>query len=344
MLKKVLKVSAIVSIAIASANAAVPAMPGEYVGVYNVTSDSARISFLDNSANEDGFKVYVKDSNGNMVTSLSQNPILVPKNDSGSLYQYANITNLDANTLYLLSVTAYNADGESTPTTPSSVNNGRIHTNTSMCKPSMPGEYVGTYNVTDNSARISFMDNSDNEDSFTIKVYNYNTNQLVKTISVPAKDGTGSYQYANITNLNPNTIYKVKVNAESEACGASDATTPSSVNNGRFKTVNSTCPTKPSEYVGVYNVTNSGARISFIDNADNEDGFKAYVYNHATGELVKTVEIPAQTGVGKYQYANIESLCPDTIYEVKVSAFNSSCESDKTAPSSQNNGRFKTKN
>ncbi|HIP12059.1 MAG TPA: hypothetical protein EYG73_04980 [Arcobacter sp.] len=320
--------------------AAIPSTPGPYVGVYNVTDTTARVSFTDNSADEDGFKIYIHDENDVFDATLAVNPIMVPKNDSGDPFQYMNISGLSAHTIYKLHVTAFNADGESAATVPSSENNGRLETSPPVCQPAMPGEYVGTYNITNTSARISFLDNSNNEDGFRIRVYNFNTNALVQTIDVDPVAGTGGFQYANITGLTVDTLYKVVITAFASGCGESEPTHPSSVNNGRFKTTNETCPLTPGGYVGTYNLTNDGARVSFIDNADNETGFKVYVYNGAT--LVKTLTLPAVTSIGGYQYATITGLAANTFYTVKVSAFNTSCESPTTTPSSITNGRFTT--
>jgi hypothetical protein len=98
----------------------------------------------------------------------------------------------------------------------------------------------------------------------------------------------------------------------------------------------------PGGYVGTYNVTSTGARISFLDNSNNEDGFKVYLYNYNTNALVNTLTLPAVSGLGGYQYANLLGLTADTKYAVRVSAFNSSCESRKTDSGSITNGRFQT--
>jgi hypothetical protein len=343
IIKNVLTVAGLVLFSTEIATASVPNTPGPYMGVYNVTETTARISFLDNSTDEDGFKVYIHDANNVFDATLVPNPILVPKNDGGELYQYVNIMNLTPNTLYKLKITAYNSDGESAPTFASSINNGRIKTSPPVCQPAMPGEYVGTYNITNTSARISFLDNSNNEDGFKVYVYKKDTNALIKTITVPAVSGTGGFQYANITDLMPNTAYTVAITAFSSGCGESAPTHSSSSTNGRFKTTNETCPLMPGGYVGTYNVTSTTARISFVDNADNETGFKVYVYEKATNTLVNTLTLPSVTGVGGYQYANISGLTANTRYAIRVSAFNNSCESDKTLSSSTTNGRFLTK-
>jgi len=339
--KKLLVLSSVLSSSLLMATN-VPNAPGSYVGVWNVTPTSARISILDNSSNEDGFKVYVyNNTNGVLDSSISPNPIIVPKNDSGSIYQYADILNLEPNQFYEVKVTAFNDAGESSATNPSSENGGRFTTQ-EVCTPEMPGEYVGVWNVTEYGARISFKDNSDNEDGFKVYVYKYGTNELVKTLDLDHTYQNGDYVYADIFCLEPNTLYQVKVTAYN-SCGESKATTPSSENNGRFKTEAIQCPAKPNDYVGVYNVTENSARISFLDNAYNEDGFKVYVKNYATGEIVKTIDVPAKEGVGKYQYANITGLEPNTVYQVAVSAYNCECESEKTTASSETNGQFRTK-
>jgi len=340
--KKILLSAGLFALLASAASAAVPNMPGPYVGTYNVTDSSARISFLDNSTDEDGFKVYVY-KDGALDTSLASNPIIVPAHDAADPYQYVTINDLDAGSLYQVKVSAFNSDGESAKTTPSSEMNGRFRTSPRVCKPEMPGEYVGTYNVTENSARISFLDNSDNEDGFKVYVYEYAGNKLVKTITVPAVNGTGDYQYANITGLKPNTIYQVRVAATSSDCGDSDLTHPSSATNGRFRTSNDNCPAMPGGYVGTYNVTSNSARISFLDNSDNETGFTVKVYKYGNNTPVQTFTLPPSCGVGAYQYADIDGLDSNTIYQVKVSAYNCDCTSKETTPSSTNNGRFRTK-
>ena len=340
MTKKIIS-SIGLSVLLTTTLSAAPSSPGPYVGVYQITETSARISFLDNSTDEDGFRVYIHDENDVFDATVVPNPVLVPANNSGDLNQYANIEDLTPNTLYKLRVTAYNATGESAPTIASSINNGRIRTGQPVCQPAMPGEYVGTYNITNSSARISFLDNSNNEDGFKVYVYNSDTNVLVQTIMVDSLSGIGGFQYANITGLMANTLYRVAVTAFSAGCGESTPTHASSITNGRFRTTNQTCPLMPGGYVGTYNVTNNSARISFLDNANNEDGFKVYLYDN-TNALIRTLTLPAVSGLGGFQYANLTGLNANTQYAVRVSAFNSSCESQKTLSSSLTNGRFHT--
>ena len=339
--KKLLVASSIFASSLLMATT-VPNAPGDYVGVWNVTPTSARISIIDNSSNEDGFKVYIyNNTDGVLDTSLSPNPIIVPKNDDGSIYQYVDLTNLEPNEFYEVRVTAFNEAGESASTNPSSENGGRFTTQ-EVCTPEMPGEYVGVYNITTDGARISFKDNSDDEDGFKVYVYKYDTNELVKTIDLDQTAVVNGYVYTNIDGLEANTFYKVAVTAYN-SCGESKATVASSETNGWFRTEQNPCPAMPNEYVGVYNVTEDSARISFLDNAFNEVGFRVYVTDYETGEYVKIINVPAKEGVGSYQYADITGLESDRVYLVAVSAYNCECESEKTSASSETNGQFRTK-
>jgi len=346
IIKSIFTISGLSLLLTGTATATIPNAPGPYVGVYDITNTTARVSFIDNSTNEDGFKIYIHDENDVFDATVTPNPVMVPKNDGGNLHQYATISELTPNSFYKLKVTAYNADGESTPTISTSEYNGRVRTSPPVCKPAMPGEYVGVYNITKNTARISFKDNSSNEDGFNVYVYNYKTDALIKTITLPALSGSGKYQYANITGLAEDTLYRVAVTAFSSGCGESDATRSSSETNGRVRTTTTnnvtTCPTMPGAYVGTYGITSNSAKISFLDNANNETGFKVYLYDYNTHGLLNTLTLPAVTGVGGTQYTKINGLTANTRYVVEVSSFNSSCESNRTSPGSEMNGRFLT--
>ncbi len=316
-----------------------PTKPSENISVSNITDHTAKISFIDNATNEDGFKVYICNMDGTSDSSISPNPIIVPKNDSKIPYQSVTLTGLDLEKMYQLKITAFNQAGESPATCPSMLNGGTFMTGTPLV-PEMPGEYVGVWNITESSARISFKDNSYNETGFKAYLYKYDTDELIDTLYLDAIKGTGEYQYGDYTNLEPDTLYKVRVSAYN-CVGESELTTPSSLTNGRFRT-DATCPAMPGEYVGVYNVTSTSARVSFLDNSDNEDGFNVYVYEYDSDTLIDKIQAEALEGVGDYQYANITNLTPDTLYKVRVSAYNRSCESEKTTPSSETNGRFRT--
>jgi len=87
-------------------DADIPLAPSS-VGVYNITNDSARVSFMDNANNEavtNGFIIYNND--GNIILAT------LPRNRYLNEYQYANLTNLLPNTPYTIRVVAANAAGE----------------------------------------------------------------------------------------------------------------------------------------------------------------------------------------------------------------------------------------
>jgi len=84
----------------------IPLAPSQ-VAVYNITSDSARVSFMDNSNNEaivDGFRVYNNDDNSTMAS--------LGRDRYPNEYQYTNLTGLTPDTLYTIRVVSRNAAGE----------------------------------------------------------------------------------------------------------------------------------------------------------------------------------------------------------------------------------------
>ena len=80
--------------------------PGPYIGVTDINTSAVRVSFLDNSDNEDGFIIYTDEGL----------KFLVPKNDEmKKRYQYANLTGLTCDKTYKIEVVAYKNDVNSTP-------------------------------------------------------------------------------------------------------------------------------------------------------------------------------------------------------------------------------------
>jgi len=82
----------------------VPNAPGSYIGVTDINDTAVRIEFLDNSANETGFRIF-----GDINQTLPEN------NETANPYVQVNLTNLDCNQTYSIQALAFNNDGNSTP-------------------------------------------------------------------------------------------------------------------------------------------------------------------------------------------------------------------------------------
>ncbi|HHB94905.1 MAG TPA: hypothetical protein ENK88_07145 [Campylobacterales bacterium] len=178
---------------------------------------------------------------------------------------------------------------------------------------------AGTYNPTDTTVRLSFKDMADDEEGF--KIYH---NGAILT-QVGAKDDTGAYQYTNLTGLTPSTLYTINIVAFN-----SDGESVPLVKSFRTKEANPhahpNSPAKPTN-VGTYETTDSTTRMSFLDNATDEEGFRVY----HNGTVIATVD--AKEGAGTYQYIDLTGLNSCQLYTIKLVAYNSFGESDATIKS-----------
>jgi len=187
-------------------------------------------------------------------------------------------------------------------------------------------EKPGIYNIKKHSARISFMDNSNNEEGF--KIYNNGTELLI-TKPTSLKEGMG-YQYQDITDLDSCTIYQLTIVAYNTVFQSHKSKT------GSFRTL---CDSQlnPPNSIGVYNIKETTARISFYDYSTNEDGF--YIYNH--GKLFKTIPTINKLGKG-WQYINLSDLNASTYYNLTIESFDN-IGNKSGIPIGQSNGKFRTK-
>jgi len=288
-----------------SAIADVPSAPIN-AGAYGFTHNSARLSFLDTDNNETGFKIYqFAPTDAGVIAT-------VDAKEGNNSYQYVTLTGLNPSQLYGVNIVAYNADGESAVLTK------WFRTIAPPPTPAQPTN-VGAYNQTEHSVRISFMDNADNETGFRIDDRNGTT--LATLPASSPKSSTGEYQYKTVTGLKTCTLYTTNIVAFN-ANGDSEATEKSFMTTGCMAPEET--PLAPSA-VGVYNITDTSARVSFMDNSNNEaliDGF--IIYNNEDNSTMAT--LPRDRYDHEYQYANLTELLPDTLYTIRVVSRNSAGE------------------
>ena len=84
-------------------------------------------------------------------------------------------------------------------------------------------------------------------------------------------------------------------------------------------------PTAP-VHLGVYNITDTTARLSFKDMSSDEVGFKV-THLQDGNRLLTMVSSTDIKGLDKYQYINLMDLKPLTLYTINIVAYNSNGES-----------------
>ncbi len=161
--------------------------------------------------------------------------------------------------------------------------------------------------VTACSAKISWQDNSDNEDGFEVYVLLDDGGSKLNGIFFVNQPNDTS---AQIHNLKPNQKYLVIVKAKNCA-GKSEELTAT------FTTKAVATPPKAPTDLKVVSKNDKCVRLSWKDNADNESGYEIY----QDGKLLKTIDANCHCTL-------IADLEPDTNYHFEVKAINSAGSSD----------------
>jgi hypothetical protein len=178
----------------------VPADPTNLMATA-VASTQVDLAWMDNSNNEDGFRVERSDDGGGTWNPVGQT--------AANVTSFSN-TGLTSATGYMYRVYAFNAVGDSAnPAGPISV------TTTTGTPPAAPSNLV-TLDSTQSSLTLGWTDNSSNETGFTVQIAtDKNFTQSVQSFNV-GPDVT-SYQFYPLA---PNTKYYMRV-AAFNAAGSS---------------------------------------------------------------------------------------------------------------------------
>jgi hypothetical protein len=306
MKKKIVSLMLILGILTSFANASVPNAPGPYIGITLIDDNTIRINFLDNSDNETGFII-----TGDCLST----PIILPANNETVNSQvYVNITDLPCDELCCFEIVAYNADGNSTISDKRCFNFHATFGVVCAEVPNAPGSYIGITDINDTAVRVNFLDNSDNEDGFLVFDRTGDIN-----VTVPENNATQPSQtYVNLDGLTCNRTYFIKALAFNNI-GNSETSDERAFN--IESTFGITCPIEvpnaPGPYIGVTDINDTAVRVNFLDNSDNEIGFRVF-----GNDINESVSANDET-ISSQVYHDIENLICNQLYIIKAVAFNS---------------------
>ena len=170
-----------------------------------------------------------------------------------------------------------------------------------------------TWRLRETSVRISFVDNANGEAGF--RFINADTGEILGN-QLPAVTGTGTSTIGQINGLTAGTTYSVRVetlfNDERESSVSEPIT---------FTTTGDTPPPPPVETdeeatsLHTWRLRETSVRVSFVDNADGETGFR--FINANTGATLGN-QLPAVNGRGTSTIGQINGLRAGTTYRVLV--------------------------
>ncbi|MCF7875439.1 fibronectin type III domain-containing protein [Candidatus Bipolaricaulota bacterium] len=236
-----------------------------------------RLTWEDNSDNEAGFRIY---RNGSEIATVSANTTSFTD------------TGLASNTEYTYRVSSYN-DGKESPLTDG------LTVSTPVQVSVAPGN-ISSKILSPTRIRLTWNDNSDNEDGFRI----YRNGKKI------AELGPNTTSYVD-TGLNEDTSYTYKISSYNKAG-------ESSFSSGLELTTPVEVPSSPGQ-LKTETLSPSRIKLTWNDNSSNEDGFRIY----RNGNTVATVG----ANTGSYIH---KGLSGETRYCYQVVAYNSSGESGTT--------------
>ena len=265
----------------------------------DINQTSVTINWTDNSNNEENFLIY-KDGT---LSSTENNDTTTKK-----------ITGLTQNTTYTFIVSAKNNGGEN--------NSSSASVTTLKDKPTAPSDLNYTA-LSSSSIKLTWKDNSNNENNFTI----YKDNIAISTLDT---------NKTTITGLALDTKYTFIVGAQNN--GGENNSSSLDVN------LSTNIPTAPTN-LEANTTSSSSIKLGWNDNSTNEDGF--YIYRkEGSGNFVKlSTTINSNTTV--YEDTG---LTANTQYTYIISAYNvvgenNSSQDDNTTyeapPTAPSNVTFK---
>jgi len=268
-----------------------PAVPTALTAIVSSTTQ-INLSWMDNSTDEAGFKVYRRAAGENTWTLLST---LAP-----NTVTFAN-TGLTPGTTFTYQVTAFNNAGESSPS--------NEITAITLASPTPP---TGLTARADSSNRITlnWTDSSNNESGFRIR--RRTTTRGSWTVIGTVGQNVTSFQSAG---LNPGQIYYFVVTSFSSVA-------ESPFSNQASATTSGTVPPSAPSNLSASGVTPTQVDLSWTDNSGDETGFRISRKVGAAGAWA----VVGTAAAGATSIRNT-GLTPATLYFYRVTAFNNAGES-----------------
>jgi len=182
--------------------------------------------------------------------------------------------------------------------------------------PNAPGPYIGVTLLTPTSVRINFVDNSDNEEGFIATITDRSP-----IILPPNDENLHPQVYQDFEGLECNKTYIIIISAFNSDGNSSVAKGAFNMHSTFGLECNRTdVPKAPGAYIGVTLIDKTSVRINFLDNSNNETGFRVF------GDINLSIlsnPAPASTQV----YQNIGNLVCDKLYKIQAVAYNNSGDS-----------------
>ncbi len=271
---------------------AVPTTPSELTfDDYDAASQTVTVSWIDNSDNEVGFNIERSEVDGEIWTRVG----VVGADQTSFVCE-----NVSTNVPYVFRIQAFNEEALSEWT----------EATFSVQKPEAPSDIVfGSYDAATRTLAMSWTDNSDVEAGFVVE---YSTNGGFDwTLAETLPSNTTSRICTDLA-VRREYLYRV---AAFNSGGYSDWTSAS---------VMIANPQAPSDLVVKdYDPTTQSATVSWVDNSDDETGFRL-LYSKDDG---KTWTIAALLGANQTS-AVFKGITNESAYLFRVAAYNSIGESD----------------
>lgn len=228
--------------------AAAPTAPSGLTATATSAS-TISLSWADNADDETGFKIE--------RSAAATSGFIQIGATTGNTTSFDDATGLEPAMTYYYRVRATNANGDSAYSNIASDTTFPLATS-----PAAPGSLAVTA-VTTGSVGLSWSDNSDNESGFRI----HSAGSVSGPFDVVALSGPDTVT-ASVNNLLSGSTYYFKVEAFNEAGASVFSNTVNATT-----TVAATPPASPGS-VTILNITESGARLVWSDNATDESGYE----------------------------------------------------------------------